>query len=69
MPKGNPVVRKICVYLERESKASKRIQKTGLFYNEMSFGSFLLHNIGDERVSIPWVVINKTIIETVLNIP
>ena len=35
----------------------------------MSFGSFLLHFNVDERVSVPWIVINKTIIETALYFP
>ena len=49
MPKGNSVVTKIYFYLETEQGINKEFRKR----SNSSLGSFLLHYIGDERVSVP----------------
>ena len=66
IPKGNPVVTRIYLYLEIEQGINKEFRKQVFFKMNISLGSFLLPYNGDERESVPWVVINKTIIETAL---
>ena len=58
-------------YFETEQGINKEFRKHVFVFFKMnsSLGSFLLYYYGDERVSVPWVVINKTLIETVFYFP
>ena len=57
----------------RQSKTSTK-KKQVFFKMNSSLGSLSItllngHYIGDERVSVPWVVINKTMIKTAVYFP
>ena len=66
MPKGNPVVTKIYVYLETEHGIDKEFRKQVFFKMKCHLVPFFYIIMGMKE---PWLVINKTIIETALYFP